>query len=153
SIHLIHCNRATLDLNQMVGIAPEESNDSIFDVNSDPVPISVLVGRRSNRTYGRILDLTDPTQSIVDLLPFNLELMLICHVFIGAAATSAKIWAGWRHAMRRSLLNLDQFGFGKLLFLAQDLRGNHFVFNDVRDKDSFPILASDPFASKSDVFD
>src|SRR5690349_9347719 len=95
AIDFIARNRATLDVNQSVGIAPEETNDSILCVNSDAVSICVLLWRRDNRTYRDIAEFADPLERVAHLSPFHRKLVFIAHVLVSASSTSAEIATLW----------------------------------------------------------
>jgi hypothetical protein len=74
-------------------------------------------------------------------------------VLVCASAAMAKIRALRCDAMRGAFLNFHQLRPGELFFFAHDLGRNEFALNGVRNEDSLPMLASDPFSTESDVFD
>jgi hypothetical protein len=74
-------------------------------------------------------------------------------MLIRAAAASAEIWALWRDAIRRTLLNFDQLCFGELLLFPDDFGRNQLMFNRVRNKDSLALVPRYAFPTKSNVFD
>src|SRR5438874_4834009 len=78
--------------------------------------------------------------------------MFVADVLVCASAASAEIGALRCDAMRGAFLNIHQFRLGELFFLAHDLSGNQFALDRVWNEDSLPLLASDPFPAKSDVF-
>src|SRR2546430_12062743 len=77
--------------------------------------------------------------------------MLVIDMLIRAAAASAEIWALWRDAIRRTLLNFDQICFGELLLFPDDFGGNQFALNGVRNKNGFALFPSDAFSAERDV--
>src|SRR5438552_5133453 len=79
--------------------------------------------------------------------------MFVVNLLVHAAAAAAKIGALRCDAMRGAFLNFHQLRLGKLFFLAHDLRRNEFGLNGVRNEDSLPLLASDPFPAEGNVFD
>src|SRR5262249_40460084 len=111
SIDLFARNRATVDIKQMMRIAPEKTNHPVLRVHGDAVAVRVLIRRRNNRTHGSVLQFADALERDSYLSPFNGKLMFISDVLICAAAASAEIWALWRHAIGRTLFNFDQLCF------------------------------------------
>jgi hypothetical protein len=55
--------------------------------------------------------------------------------------------------MRRAFLDLDQFRFGELFFLAHDFARNELALDRVRNKDGFALFSRDAFSAKSNIFD
>jgi hypothetical protein len=72
-------------------------------------------------------------------------------MLIRAAAASTEIFALWRDAIRRTLLNINQICFGELLLFPDDFGGNRFAFNGVRNKNSLALFPSDAFSAERDV--
>src|SRR5437667_6381748 len=79
--------------------------------------------------------------------------MFVVDVLVCASAAAAKIGALRCDAMRGAFLNFYQLRLGELFFLTHDLRRNEFALNGVRNEDSLPLLASDPFSAEGNVFD
>src|SRR5215211_1958115 len=79
--------------------------------------------------------------------------MFVVAVLVCASAAIPKIGAPGCDAMRGAFLNFHQRRLGELFFLTHDLGGNEFSLNGVRNEDSLPLLASDPFSAESNVFD
>ena len=121
-------------------------------MNCDAVAISVRFRRRDDRSQRNILKLADSLKNVAHLPPFNRQLMFVADVLVCASAASTKIRALRCDAMRRAFLNFNQFRLGELLFLANDLSGNQFALDRVWNEGSLPLLASDSFPAKSDVF-
>src|SRR3954451_2734938 len=122
-------------------IAPKKTDDAILRVHGDAVAIRVLPRRRDYRTHGNILQFADSLERVAHLSPFNLKLMLVMHVLISTAAASAEIWALWRDAIWRTLVNVDQLCFSELLLFPDDFSRNQLLLNRVRNKDSFALLS------------
>src|SRR5881409_2550797 len=78
--------------------------------------------------------------------------MFVVDVLVCASAAAAKIGALRCDAMWGAFLNFHQLRLGKLFFLAHDLRRNEFGLNGVRNENSLPLLASDPFPAEGNVF-
>src|SRR6059036_3999742 len=121
-------------------------------MNRDAVAKSVRFRRRDDRSHGNIFELADPLENIAHLAPFNGQLMFVGDVLVCASAATAEIGAFWCNTMWRTFPNFHQFRLGKLLFLAHDLSGNQFTLNRIWNEDSLPLLSSDTFPAKSDVF-
>ena len=151
AIDLLARDRATLDINQTMRIAPKKTDHAVLRVHGDAVAIRVLPRRRDNRPHGNILQFADSLERVAQLSPFNRKLMLVIDVLIRAAAASAEIWALWRDAIRRTLLNFDQLCFGELLLFPDDFGGNQFALNGVRNKNGFALFPSDAFSAERDV--
>src|SRR5213083_515948 len=132
-------------------IAPKKTDHAVLRVHGDAVAIRVLPWRRDYRTHGNILQFADSLERIAHLSPFNRNLMLVIDMMIRAAAASAEIWALWRDAIRRTLLNFDQICFGELLLFPDDFGGNQFALNGVRNKNGFALFPSDAFSAERDV--
>src|SRR5438046_10129492 len=79
--------------------------------------------------------------------------MFVVDVLVCASAAAAKIGALRCSAMWGAFLNFHPLRLGKLFFLAHDLRRNEFGLNGVRNENSLPLLASDPFPAEGNVFD
>src|SRR5437773_4103098 len=79
--------------------------------------------------------------------------MFVVDVLVCASAAAAKIGALRCDAMWGAFLNFYQLRLGELFFFAHDLRRNEFGLNGVRNEDSLPLLASDPFPAEGNVFD
>ena len=77
--------------------------------------------------------------------------MFVVHVLVGTPAATAKIGALRCDATRGAFLNFNQLRIGELFFLAQDLSGNRFTLDCIRNKDSFPLFPADPFPAKGNV--
>ncbi len=78
--------------------------------------------------------------------------MFVVDVLVCTSAATAKIRTLRRYAMGGAFLNFYQVRLGELFFLTQDLGGNQFALNRVRDENGFPLLAPNPFPTKSDIF-
>ena len=126
AIDLLARDRATLDINQTMRIAPKKTDHAVLRVHGDAVAICVLPRRRDYRTHGNILQFADSLERVAQLSPFNRELMFVIDMLIRAAAASTEIRALWRDAIRRTLLNFNQLCFGELLFFPDDFGGNQF---------------------------
>src|SRR5918996_3546251 len=103
AIHFVARNRAALDIDQAVRIAPEKTDYAVLRVHRDPIAICVLPRRRDDRTHGKLLQFADSLECVTHLSPFNRKLMLVIDVLIRAAAAPAEIRALWRDAIRRTL--------------------------------------------------
>src|SRR5215831_6755869 len=79
--------------------------------------------------------------------------MFVVDVLVCAPAALAKIRALRCNAERRAFLDFYQPRLGKLFFLAQDLSGNCFTLDRIRNKDSFPFFPADAFPAEGNVFD
>src|SRR5437667_1007654 len=142
-----------LDVDQSMGIAPGKPNHASLRVHGDTIAICILFGRRDDRPHWNLLELADSQERVTNLSPFDSDLMFVANVLVNASAAPAEIGTLWFHAMRRTLLHLDQFRFGKLLFLPHDFGRNELAFDSVRNKDSLTLLSRDAFSAESDVFD
>src|SRR5436305_11484589 len=152
-IDFVPGDRATLDINQTMRIAPEKSDHTVLRVHGDAIAIRVLPRRRDDRTHRNVFHFADSLERVAHLSPLYRELMLVIDVLISAAAASAEIWALWRHAIWRTLFNVDQFRFGELFLVAQDFGRNQLLLNRVRHKVSLALVSGHAFAAKSNVFD
>src|SRR5262249_27709474 len=90
-IHFVARNRATLDVDQAVRIAPKKSDDPILRMNGDAIAIFVLFRRRDDRSKRNICEFADPPENIAHLARFNRQLMFVVDVLVGASAATAKI--------------------------------------------------------------
>src|SRR6266516_3754959 len=153
TIDFLARNRALLDVEQFMRIAPEKTDHAILRVHGDAIAICVLLGRRDDWPHWNILKFADSLERITHLSPFDCKLMFVADVLVSASSASAEIRTLRRYAMRRHFLDFDQFRFGKLLFLADDFGRNDLALNSVRDKDSFAVFSRDALSAESDVFD
>ena len=153
AIDFVHRDRATLDVDQTMRIAPVKSDYTILRVNRDSIAIAVLLRRGNHRAHRKVSEFTDALQNIADLAPFDRELMLVIDMLIGTAATSAEIWTGRRKPMGRGFFNIDKLGFGELFFLAHDFGRNGFAFDSVGNENRLAVFARDAFAAKGNVLD
>src|SRR5215831_8867470 len=151
AVDLVARNRATLDIDQTMRIAPEKTDHAFQGMHGNSVAIRVVPRGRNNRTHGNVLQLADSLQRVAHLSPFNRKLMLIIDVLVCAAAASAEIRALWCYALRRSLFDFDELCFCELLLFPDDFGGNQLAPNRVRNKNGFALFPSDAFSAKRDV--
>src|SRR6476619_6668492 len=151
AIDLLPRDRAALDINQTMRIAPKKTDHTVQRVHGDAVAICVLPRRRDYRTHWNILQFADSLERVAQLPPFNRELVLVIDVLIRAAAASAEIWALWRDAIRRTLLNFHQLCFAELLLFRHDFGGDQCAINGVRNKNSFALFPSNALSAERDV--
>src|SRR5579884_1223311 len=100
AVDLLARNRAMLDINQPMGIAPKKPDHTILRVDRDAVAISVLLRRRDDRSQGDVLETANSLERVTHLPPFDYQLMFIADVLIRAAPASAKIRTVRRDAIR-----------------------------------------------------
>src|SRR4029450_856916 len=86
AIDLLARDRATLDIDQVMRIAPKKTDYAALRVHGDAIAVPVLPRRRDYRTHGNILQFADSMERIAQLSPFNRELMFVLDVLIRAAA-------------------------------------------------------------------
>ena len=91
----------------------EKSDDAVFDMDGDAIAVFVVVRRGNDRAQWRFAEFPDALQSLRDLTRFPMELMLVAHVLVAAAAAPSKIGAGWRHTLGGRLQDGDQLRFGE----------------------------------------
>src|SRR5216110_3109819 len=125
---------AGLYVDQLMRIAAIESDHALFSMHSDSVAVAVLLGRSDDRSHRNVLEFADPLKSVTNLPPFDRKLMFVAHVLVSASAASAEIRALRFDTIRGGLLDLDEFRFGKLLFLAHDLGRDELALDGVRNK-------------------
>src|SRR5205814_10607800 len=134
AINFVARDRAALDVDQTVGIAPEKTDRSVLRVHGDTIAISILFGGRDDRPHGQILELADALQHVADLAPFDRELVLAIDVLISAAAATPEVWTLRRDGMRRAFFNIDKSCYGERSFFAdnfgRDLLALARVLND-----------------------
>ena len=82
-----------------MGIVAEKSDDAVLDMDGDAVAIFVILGRRNDRTQRRFAEFADALQGLPDLARFPMELMLVTHVLVTAAAAPREIRAWRRDAL------------------------------------------------------
>ena len=153
AIHFIAGNRAALDIDQAMRVAPKKSDHPILHMDRDSIAIFVLLRRRDDRSQRKIFELADSLENIAHLPPFDRQLMFVVNVLVRAPAAMAKIGALWPDTMRRAFLDFHELRLSELFFFPHDLRRNQFALNGVRNEDSLPLLAADPFSAESEVFD
>src|SRR6476620_11311107 len=151
AIDLLARDRAALDINQTMRIAPKKTDHAVQRVHGDAVAICVLPRRRDYRTHRNILQFADSLERVAQLSPFNRELVFVIDILIPAAAASAEIRADCGDAIKRTPLQINQICFGELLLFADDFSGNRFALNGVRNKNSFALFPSDAFPSERNV--
>jgi len=142
-----------LDINQLVRIAPEKADHAFLRMHSYAVAISILLRRRNDWSHRNILELADSLERIAHLSPFDRKLMFVADVLVSASAASAEIRALRFDTIRGGLLHLDEFRFGKLLFLAHDLGRDQLALDSVRNKDGLALFSGDAFSAEGYVFD
>src|SRR5262249_16356639 len=98
AIDLVTRNRAMLDIDQTMRVAPEKTDHAFQRVHRDAVAICILCRRWDNRPHGNVLQLADSLERVAHLSPFNRKLMFVIDVLVCAAAASAEIRALWRYA-------------------------------------------------------
>jgi hypothetical protein len=152
AIDFITRNRAALDVDQAMRVAPKKTDHTVLRMHSDAIAICVLGGRSDNRSHGKVFEFADALESVTNLSPLDGKLVFIANVLVSASATAAEIGTLWFNAIRRVLLYFDELRFGELFFLAHDFRRNNLALDDVGDEDRLPLVASDTFPAKSDVF-
>ena len=133
AIDLLERNRAALDINQTMRIAPKKTDHAILRMHGDAIAICVLPRRRDNRTHGNIPQFADSLERVAHLSPFNRKLVFVIDVLIRAAAASAEIWALWRDAIRRTFLNFDQLCFGRTASFPGRFRRKPFRLRSCRE--------------------
>ncbi len=100
AIDFVGCDRAALDVDQTMRIAPKKTDHAILDVDRDPIAVTVGERRGDNRPERDLVELADPLENIADLSPLDGELVFIIDVLIGAAATTSEIGTLRRDSMR-----------------------------------------------------
>jgi len=153
AVDFLLCDRATLDINQSMGIAPKESNHTILSVHRNAVSIRVGDGRRDYRPYRNLFNLSDSLQNIPNLPPFDRKLVFVSDVLIGAAAASTEVRALRLNAERRTFSKIDNFRLSEFFFVADDLGRDAFTVNCEWNKDRLAVFTRNAFATKSDVLD
>jgi len=131
----------------------KKSDHAIERVNGYSISVSVRKRRGDGRPQRRIGDTADSSKDFTNLPRFKSELVRVIDVLVSAAAATAEVWTWRRDALRRSLDQIVQLGFGELLFLARDPRGHAFALDRVRNKNSLAIFSRDAFAAKGDILD
>ena len=116
-------------------------------------PISKKLTDPEGTEQMRVAPFADSLENVAHLAPFNRELMFVVDVLVGTAAATAKIRALRCDPMQGAFFNFHQLRFGELLFFAQDLGGNCFALNCIRNKDSLPLFPADAFSAKGKVLD
>ena len=153
AIHFIHRDRAALDIDQTMRIAPEISDEAVLGVNSNAVAIGIFPGRGDDRAHWNVLEFSDAAQNIVNLVRFSLELVRVSDVLICATTTTSEVRAGRINSMRRTLSKIDNLRFSELLFLANNFRRDQFAVDCERNENRFAIVARNSFSAESDVLD
>src|SRR6476660_7013723 len=100
AIDLLARDRAALDINQTMRIAPKKTDHAVQRVHGDAVAICVLPQRRDYRAHGNILQFANSLERVSHLSPLDRKLMLVIDMLIRAAAASTEIRALWRDAIR-----------------------------------------------------
>src|ERR1700758_470764 len=93
AINFLHCDRTTLDVNQSMGIAPEESDRAVLRVDLAAVPLRVGDGRGDYRPYRGLLNFSGSLQTIPNLPPFDRKLVFVSDMLIRAATASTEVRA------------------------------------------------------------
>src|SRR6266853_2075241 len=122
-------------------------------MHSYAVAISILLRRRNDWSHRNVLEFADPLNRVTNLPPFDRKLMFVADVLVSASAASAEIRALRFDTIRGGLLHLDEFRFGKLLFLAHDLGRDQLALDSVRNKDGLALFSGDAFSAEGYVFD
>ena len=152
-IDFVTRNRAALDVDQAVRVAPEESDHAVLCVNGDAIAIAVLFGRRDNRSHRNLFEFADSLENIARLAPFDRKLMLVADVLISASAAAAKVRTWRPDPIGRRLAHIDKFTINELFFLAHDLGRDKLTVDGVRNKNCLATFTSDTFSAECDVLD
>jgi hypothetical protein len=122
-------------------------------MNGDAIAISVGKRRGDHWPHRNAFEFSDSLKNIADLARFNLELVRVIDVLIGATAAATEIWARRLDPMPRSFAKIDNFGFGELFFLAGDFCRDQFAVDRERNENSLAIFARDSLSAERDVLD
>ena len=82
-----------------------------------------------------------------------MQLVLVLHVLVTAAAAATEIRAAGLDPVRRRFAHPDEFGLGEGFLLPNDARRDAFALDRERNEDRFAIGAPHAFAAKGDVVD
>src|SRR5438067_9103367 len=103
AIDFIHRDRASLDIDQTMGVATIIADDTVLRMNSDAVTISVGKKRGDDCAQRNIFEFSNSLKNIADLAGFNLELMRVINVLISATATATEVGTRRLDPMRRTV--------------------------------------------------
>src|SRR5436190_3267582 len=146
-------DRTALDIDQLMDVAPVEPDNAVFGVDGNAVAITVGQRREDHRMHGRLRQAADPSHRLFDLFRLQFQLVLVADMLVSTAPASSEVWASGSYATRRRIEEFNQFAFGKLLFFADDFRGDALALDRKRNKDRFAFIPADPLAAKRDIFD
>src|SRR5438874_6743917 len=153
AIDLVARNRAALDVDQPVRVAPKKSDDAILRVDRDAIAVSARFERRNNRAHRDLFEFPNSLENIAHLAPFNRKLMFVIDVLISASAAAAKVRTRRLDPIGRPLPHIDKFALGELFFLADDLRRDELALNRKRNKNGLAVVTSDSFSAERNVPD
>ena len=111
SINLRCSNRAVLDVYEGVKFASKKTDNVVLGMDSNPVPVTVRVRGSEHRLDRGIGQVTNSTQSLLDLATFQLELMFVADVLIAASTALSEVWTCRHDPMRGRRGDVDRLGF------------------------------------------
>jgi hypothetical protein len=88
---------------------------------------------------------------LLDLVRLDLELVRVTYVLICATAAPREVGTFRRNPVWRTIEQFVQFGFGKMLFLTNNLRRNAFAIDRIRNKDCLAGLARDSLSAEGNI--
>src|SRR5438034_10643269 len=134
AIHFVHRDRAALDVDQAMRIAAKISDDAVLGMNGDAIAITVLKRRGDNWPDRNIFEFSDSLNNVADLMRFNLELMGVVDVLVGAATAATEVRAGRVDSVGRPFAKIDNLGLCNLYFLTRDSGRDQFAIDCQRNE-------------------
>ena len=134
-------------------VAPKISDDAVLGMNGDAIAISISKRRGDDWPHRNAFEFSDSLKNVADLARFNLELMRVIDVLIGATAALAEVRARRLDSMGRPFAKIDHLGLGELFFLAGDFCGNQFAIDRERNENGLAVVPRDSLPAERDVLD
>jgi hypothetical protein len=92
-------------------------------------------------------------QEVADLARFDFELVRILDVLVGAPTAASEIWTRRLNAVRRRLVDIDNFSFGQLFFVPGDFCRDELAVDGEWNEHGLSMFPSNSFTAEGDVFD
>src|SRR5207245_6659781 len=100
-----------------------------------------------------VVQFSDTAERLLNLAPFQFELMRVFDVLVTTAAAAAEVRAGRRGALRRSFQNFVELCFGELFFLANNSRADALAIDREWNEDNLAVCAADAVSAEGYVVD
>jgi hypothetical protein len=152
-IHLVRCDRAKIDIENVPALPGKESDRLSIGVNRNPISETKWLGAWDRGQDLGFAQPSDPPHGLFNLILLDLELMRIGDVLIVAPAASPKVPAGRITSVDRRFQHFRRDGPVQAAALLCQLDVDALAVDRKRHEHHFPVKPSNPGSPESDFVD